>query len=88
MINIVEVGSASRTYDYFKTKQKIYQKERINCGYACILDGDMREKKSHDGQLQYPIEDLLFFIIRIILQKECWLKLFLMNTKILHWNIM
>lgn len=61
MINIVEVGSASQTYDYFKTKQKIYQKERINCGYACILDGDMREIKSHDGQLKYPTEDLLFF---------------------------
>lgn len=61
MINIVEVGSASQTYDYFKTKQKIYQKERINCGYACILDGDMREKKGHDGQLQYPAENLLFF---------------------------
>lgn len=61
MINIVEVGSASQTYDYFKTKQKIYRKERINCGYACILDGDMREKKGHDGQLQYPAENLLFF---------------------------
>lgn len=61
MINIVEVGSASQTYDYFKTKQKIYQKERINCGYACILDGDMRDKKNHDGQLQYPAQDLLFF---------------------------
>ena len=61
MINIVEVGSASQTYDYFKTKQKIYQKERINCGYACILDGDMREKKNHVGQLQYPTQDLLFF---------------------------
>lgn len=61
MINIVEVGSASQTYDYFKTKQKIYQKERINCGYACILDGDMRDKKNHDGLLQYPTQDLLFF---------------------------
>ena len=61
MINIVEVGSAPQTYEYFKTKQKIYKKERINCGYACILDGDMREKKNHEGQMQFQAEELLFF---------------------------
>lgn len=84
MINIVEVGSASQTYDYFKTKQKIYQKERINCGYACILDGDMREKKVMMVNSNIQQRICCFFIIRTVLQKECWLKLILVYTKILH----
>lgn len=84
MINIVEVGSASQTYDYFKTKQKIYQKERINCGYACILDGDMREKKVMMVNFNIQQRICCFFIIRTVLQKECWLKLILVYTKILH----
>lgn len=83
MINIVEVGSASQTYAYFKTKQKIYRKERINCGYSCILDGDMREKKIMMVNCNTLLRICCFFIIRIVLQKECWLKLILMNTKIL-----
>lgn len=61
MINVVEVGSASQTYSYFKIKQKVYQKERINCGYACVLDGDMKNKKNSANELLYPQEELLFF---------------------------
>lgn len=71
MINIVEVGTATKTYEYFKTKQKIYQKERINCGYACILDGDMKEKKLRMVTCNTLKRSCCFSIIRIMLQNEC-----------------
>lgn len=60
LVNLVVVGSADKTYNYFKTRNALYNEESINAGYACVLDGDMREKKS-GNKLQYPPEELLYF---------------------------
>lgn len=53
IVNITIIGSADKTYNYFITREKLYNKESVNVGYACILDGDMRKN--------YPANDLLFF---------------------------
>ena len=61
MVKIVEIGAADRTYGYFKIQSELYKKENINVGYACVLDGDMKEKKDDNGNLKYPSEELLYF---------------------------
>ena len=60
LVRLVIIGSADKTYNYFKIRDALYNKEAVNAGYACILDGDMRLKKS-GRNLQYPPEDLLYF---------------------------
>ncbi len=60
LVRLVIIGSADKTYNYFKIRDALYNKETVNAGYACILDGDMRLKKS-GRNLQYPSEDLLYF---------------------------
>ena len=61
IVNIVIIGSADKTYNYFKTRSQLYDKDTVNTGYACILDGDMRLERSSSGGLKYPEENLLFF---------------------------
>ena len=61
IVNIVIIGDADKTYNYFKTRAQLYNKETVNTGYACVLDGDMRIQRSNNGLLKYPQEDLLFF---------------------------
>ena len=61
LVNISIVGSADRTYNYFKTRDILYNKDIVNTGYACVLDGDMKSKRNNDGSLKYPEEELLFF---------------------------
>ena len=61
LVNIAIVGSADKTYNYFKTRANLYNKESVNVGYACILDGDMKLAVFNNGDLRYPAEDLLFF---------------------------
>lgn len=53
LVKIVVSGSAEHLYPFFQMRKKIYDKEKINAGYACVLDGDKRK--------QYKAEDLLFF---------------------------
>lgn len=64
LIKTVMIGSADKTYNYFKTTQSIYDNGNrfVDIGYACILDGDMRDERDHAGQLKFPSEDLLFFL--------------------------
>ena len=45
LVRLVIIGSADKTYNYFKIRDALYNKEAVNAGYACILDGDMRLKK-------------------------------------------
>lgn len=61
LVNVVIVGNAEKTYSYFKTRDSLYNKEAVNTGYACVLDGDMRLAVLNNGDLKYPTEDLLFF---------------------------
>lgn len=61
LINIIEVGDAEKTYNYYIAHKETYQKKKIQCGAACVLDGDMRNLR-YRGKLKYPAEDGLFFI--------------------------
>jgi len=62
LINIIESGSADTTYQNFKSHQRTYKYKKIKCGYACVLDGDMRNIKNSKGSLSYPPEEYLHFL--------------------------
>lgn len=80
LINIVNSGSAEITYENFKAHQRTYNNKKVKCGFACILDGDMRNLKDKKGSLTYPSEENLhflysneapeFFLIRAYLEKN------------------
>lgn len=80
LINIISSGSAQTTYENFKSHQRTYENKKIKCGFACILDGDMRNLKDSKGTLTYPPEENLhflysneapeFFLIRSYLEKN------------------
>ncbi len=61
LINIIESGSADKTYENFKVDQRTYNFKKVKTGVCCILDGDMRAQRSNSGLL-YPPEDELLFI--------------------------
>lgn len=61
LVHLIVSGAANRTYNNFVVNKDIFPNEIIKCGYACILDGDMRTKTDGHGNLQYPPEQLLFF---------------------------
>lgn len=61
LVKVVIIGSAAQTYQYYKQCELLFSEEIINAGYACILDGDMRDKRKNDNSLSYPPEELLFF---------------------------
>ena len=61
LVRPIIVGSAADTYKYFKLKATLYIEEKVNAGYACILDGDMRDERDGNNNLKYPPEELLFF---------------------------
>jgi len=62
LINIIISGSADRTYSNFQVHKRTYDSKRVDCGYACILDGDMGIKKNSNRVLLYPEEEGLFFL--------------------------
>ncbi len=62
LVNIIEVGSADKTYNCFRFHKDTYEKKKVRTGYACILDGDMRTKKDKNNNPQYPTDDYLHFI--------------------------
>ena len=63
VVKCVIIGSADRTYSYFKTTQQIYEGGQLfdDTGFACVLDGDMKNATDRTGRLKYPQEELLFF---------------------------
>lgn len=62
LINVIESGSANKTFENFKVHQRTYHSKKVKTGVCCILDGDMRTKKNNSNQLLYPAEDELLFI--------------------------
>lgn len=60
-LRVIEVGSADKTYNYFRTRRDLRNEERISTKSACVLDGDMRDKRDSAGALKYPVQDGLFF---------------------------
>lgn len=61
LIRVIVVGSANKTYDYFKYRNLLRNQERITTKAACVLDGDMENKQDSNGDLKYPAQDGLFF---------------------------
>ncbi len=61
LVRIIEVGSADKTYNYFKNRQTTDCQDKLNRGYACVLDGDQKALKDRVGNPRYPDEPLLFF---------------------------
>ena len=61
LVKVVVIGSADRTFNYFDTRKKTRSEEPTTSKPACVLDGDMRNKRDGNGNLQYPAQDGLFF---------------------------
>ncbi|MCM1138980.1 MAG: AAA family ATPase [Muribaculum sp.] len=61
LLNVIAVGSADKTYGYFKIRQELRISESLTPKPVCILDGDMRAKKDNSNKLKYPPENDLFF---------------------------
>lgn len=68
LINIIESGSADKTYTNFSVQKRIYEHRIIKTGYACILDGDMANNP------QYPEEELLHFLLGSKSPEKCIVK--------------
>lgn len=80
MINVIKVGSADKTYKYFKMRQELREYEPLTPKPICILDGDMCGKRDGNGQLQYPPEDDLFFHYTNLAPEKMLLQHYLANN--------
>jgi hypothetical protein len=49
LINVIISGSASTTYEDFKSHERTYKLKKVRSGYGCILDGDQRLTKPFVG---------------------------------------
>lgn len=78
LIKVVIVGTADNTYDYFKTRKDIKDKEPYTSKPACVLDGDMQSIRSN-GALKYPAQDGLFFHYSNMPPEKMLLKEYLAN---------
>lgn len=61
LLRVIDVGSADRTYNYFAYRSSLRERERITTKAACVLDGDMQNKRDGNGDLKYPAQAGLFF---------------------------
>src|SRR5690606_8285831 len=62
LINIIPLGSADKVYNFFKCHIETYSGKKIRSGYACILDGDMRNKVNGRQEPLYPLHQNLHFL--------------------------
>lgn len=53
LINIIVSGSDSKTFNYFTVHKETYSFKKIKTGYACILDGDMKNKYTQEENLHF-----------------------------------
>lgn len=60
LIKVIEIGSADKTYQFFKTRQEVRLLETNTSYPACVLDGDMKSIMDN-GHLKYPPQEGLFF---------------------------
>lgn len=58
IINIIEIGAASETFNTFKAFKNTFSQRKIKTGYGCILDADM--KFSTEYQNNAPFIYFLF----------------------------
>ncbi len=61
LIRVVIIGSADKTFNYFKTRKDVIAQEPYTSKPACVLDGDMSSAVRDDGALKYPAQNDLFF---------------------------
>ena len=61
LLTVVEIGSADKTYSYFVNRRAIGLIDHFERRAICVLDGDMRTQRNHDGSLKYPSDPDLFF---------------------------
>ena len=61
LLRVIAVGPADETYTYFRSRKRLQSEERIVTRAACVLDGDMEDKRDNQGSLVYPPEEGLFF---------------------------
>lgn len=62
LINIIISGSSSKTYTHFISHSETYEGKKIKSGFACILDGDMKNLKSSKGEPSFPPQENLHFL--------------------------
>ena len=77
LVCIVPVGPANMTYDYFKNRQRLADRDRFHRISLCVLDGDKRNEKNRKGDLQFPPEADLFFIHSNMPPEEMLLNIYL-----------
>ncbi|UUV21730.1 AAA family ATPase [Paenimyroides aestuarii] len=53
LVNIIVSGSAEKTHNYFIVHKETYDYKKIKTGFACILDGDMRNNYALDDNLHF-----------------------------------
>lgn len=74
LINTIIVGSAQKTYDYFKNRQSLRVQEHNVSKVACILDGDM------EGDTRFPQEESLFFHYSDVAPEKMLLQFYLQSS--------
>ena len=79
LVCVVPVGPANMTYDYFKNRQRLADRDRFHRISLCILDGDKRNEKNRNGDLQFSPEADLFFIHSNMPPEEMLLNIYLDN---------
>ncbi|MBD8387427.1 AAA family ATPase [Dysgonomonas sp. BGC7] len=79
-INIIVSGSADKTHTNFIVDKRTYDARKIKTGYACVLDGDMKNKKDSNSNPLYPTDALLFFIFSDRAPEKFLLEKFLINN--------
>lgn len=60
LVKVVIIGSADKTFNYFKTRKDVKDNEPYTSKPACILDGDM-VAVTDNGNIKYPPQEGLFF---------------------------
>lgn len=77
LICVVPVGAANMTYDYFKNRQRLADRDRFHRMSLCVLDGDKRNETNKNGDLQFPPEEDVFFIHSHMPPEEMLLNIYL-----------
>jgi predicted ATPase len=62
LINIIISGSSNLTYTHFVSHCQTFDVKKIRSGYACILDGDMKNMKNSKGDPSFPPHENLHFL--------------------------
>lgn len=81
LINVIICGTADSTYHCYLAHKLTYDSKIIRSGYACVLDGDMKIKKSNQSTPMYPEDGGLFFLFSDTPPEKFLVKSFLLSHK-------